>query len=850
MHTQVSFRLIPVVLALAACSSSNPPPLKPLANPVTGVALNMTSTSLVVGGQVTLSATITPDNATNRSVTWSSSDAKVASVSTTGVVTGVKVGTATITVQTVDGAKTATCAATVASNAVAATGVTLDHTTLALVIGATGTLVATVAPTTATNKTVKWTSSDTAVATVDAKGVVAAVKAGNATITVTTDDGKFTATCPVQVKAKTVPVKSVTLKSATSLVVGSSETLTATIAPANATTTTVTWGTSDAAIATVSTGGQVTGVAVGVATITVTTTDGGFAKTCTVTVSAAPVAVTGVTLDPKSATVAGVLGAFLTATIAPANATNQNLTWASSDTSIATVDTNGVVTGVKVSATPVTITVTTEDGAKTDTAAITVGEGFTFFTGVAAGSDGTSYAAGYLNGNTVFTLSPTVILTPSANDYNLVLMKYASDGTTLLWANSVTTGVGFSMFTGVAAGPGGTTYAAGLFVGQDPYTFGVSAGADKSLTGPSPSENPLLIKYGADGSIAWAVTMTGATGGFDQAAEFDGVAVGADGSIYVVGTLFDTSMFTFGTGVMVTGTGVLDQNDANQGTGVIVKYDDTGKALWAKIATGTAAAGSGSTFTGAAVGSDGVYVVGAILGTQTYNFGSLATPLSVTGVVNDTNATDLAGLNAVIAKYNLADGAPLWVKTPTAGTAASYFSSVAVNATAVYAAGSIAGASADTFGPGVTAAGANADGKHASALLVAYDTAGLATWTVAASTGKSSYFGGVSATDTLVYAVGDIDDASSYTFGGQSAVGIDPYANAVIVKCDAAGTVASAKTLSAASSDSAFTAVAVGPSAVLAVGYTFDTGTFTFETSTTATVGLSTDENATLVTYP
>ncbi|MBO5280595.1 MAG: Ig-like domain-containing protein, partial [Clostridia bacterium] len=166
---------------------------------VTGVTLNKSSATLTEGDTLTLTATVAPTNATNKNVTWKSSDTTVATVSN-GVVTAKKAGTATITVATADGNKTATCTVTVKAKTISVTGVTLNKTSATLTEGDTLTLTATVAPTNATNKNVTWKSSDTTVATVS-NGVVTAKKAGTATITVMTADGSKTATCTVTVKA-------------------------------------------------------------------------------------------------------------------------------------------------------------------------------------------------------------------------------------------------------------------------------------------------------------------------------------------------------------------------------------------------------------------------------------------------------------------------------------------------------------------------------------------------------------------------------------------------------------------------------------------------------------------------
>jgi len=165
--------------------------------PVTGVTLSQTSAKLQFGETLALTATVAPANATNKSVTWSSSHPAVATVDENGVVTAkTTAGTATITATTAVGAKTATCAITVG---VPVTGVSLSQTYAKLQFGETLTLTATVAPANATNKSVTWSSSHPAVATVDENGVVTGKAAGMATIKVTTDDGKKAATCAVRV---------------------------------------------------------------------------------------------------------------------------------------------------------------------------------------------------------------------------------------------------------------------------------------------------------------------------------------------------------------------------------------------------------------------------------------------------------------------------------------------------------------------------------------------------------------------------------------------------------------------------------------------------------------------------
>lgn len=166
---------------------------------VTGVKL--TETSYIfnnVGKTINLVYVIEPPEATNKSVSWSSSNPNVAKVNN-GEVTSVGVGMAEITVTTADGGYTATCSITVkGEQEIAVTGVTLNETTKSLEKGATFTLTATVSPENATNKSVKWTTSNPSVATVNG-GKVTAIAKGTATITATTTDGAKNASCYVTV---------------------------------------------------------------------------------------------------------------------------------------------------------------------------------------------------------------------------------------------------------------------------------------------------------------------------------------------------------------------------------------------------------------------------------------------------------------------------------------------------------------------------------------------------------------------------------------------------------------------------------------------------------------------------
>lgn len=247
------------------------------------MAVTPSRIEIIEGESAVLSASVSPEAASDRAVAWSSSDRSVATVDKAGTVHGLRPGTATVTA-TAEG-KSGTCAVTVKAKAIGMTEVTLDKTELTLTEGETETLTATVRPDNANNRKVTWSSDKTEVATVDGAGRVTAVKAGEAVVTVTTEDGGKTATCKVTVKAKAVPVTGVDVNPwVMTLSVRGTSKLSYTIRPADATNQNVKWESESPSVATVDSEGNVKGVAAGTAKICVTTEDGGFKSYCTVTV--------------------------------------------------------------------------------------------------------------------------------------------------------------------------------------------------------------------------------------------------------------------------------------------------------------------------------------------------------------------------------------------------------------------------------------------------------------------------------------------------------------------------------------------------------------------------------------
>ena len=170
---------------------------------------------------------------------------------------------------------------------------------------------------------------------------------------------------------ETIPVTSINIDQKTaSMTVGESLNLTATVLPSNATDKTISWASNDTNVASVSSTGVVTAKAKGTAIITATTNDGGYTSSCTVTVSDAYIAVSGVSLNHTSLEIEVETEATLVATVSPSDATNKKIVWSSSNTSMVTVDQNGTIKGIKIGT--AAIMATTEDGNKTAYCTVTV----------------------------------------------------------------------------------------------------------------------------------------------------------------------------------------------------------------------------------------------------------------------------------------------------------------------------------------------------------------------------------------------------------------------------------------------------------------------------------------------
>ena len=373
--------------------------------PVSQITLNKAETSISVGNSETLTATVAPENAANKALTWASSDEDVATVAPDGTVTAVKAGAATITATAADGSgKSAVCKVTVTGDT---TPPAHEHS-----YGDWS-----------KDGTNHWHECTDAACPNQSESIKD--KAAH----IYDDDADTTCNVCGYVRTVTpeiVPVSQITLnKAETSISVGNSETLTATVAPENAANKALTWASSDEDVATVAPDGTVTAVKAGAATITATAADGsGKSAVCKVTVTGDTtppahehrygdwskdgtnhwhectdancpnqsesikdtaahiydddadttcnvcgyvrtvtpeiVPVSQITLNKAETSISVGNSETLTATVAPENAANKALTWASSDEDVATVAPDGTVTAVKAGA--ATITATAADG--------------------------------------------------------------------------------------------------------------------------------------------------------------------------------------------------------------------------------------------------------------------------------------------------------------------------------------------------------------------------------------------------------------------------------------------------------------------------------------------------------
>ena len=416
----------------------------------------------------------------------------------------------------------------------------------------------------------------------------------------------------------------------------------------------------------------------------------------------------------------------------------------------------------------------------------------------------------------------------------------------------------------------------------------------------SPSSPATSSQSSASSSFGaqWARTLVSGTSG----AWFNGVIVDSSGNVYAVGSVQGTDTYAFGNSVTATGlssgtgnntlivkydssgiakwakcqtsgqyvwfTGVTADSAGNvyavgvtnsgtcgfgnsvtttlsTGTGpLIVKYNSAGVAQWARTLN-SAASTTSAMFEGVAIdGSGNLYAVGEAIGNGTYDFGN---SITATGTATGTNG------NTLVVKYDNS-GVAQWAQTLTSGTAGAWLYSVAVdNSGNVYAAGRSSGNEVYGFGNSVTATG-TAAGTYSNSLIVKYNTSGVAQWarTLTSGTG-GAVFGGVALDNSgYLYAVGSTGGAGMYGFGNSVTVtGTATGDNALIVKYNTSGVPQWARTLASGATGAYFNVATIdGSGNVYVVGASVGNGIYGYGNSVTAAgTATGTNENTLVLKY-
>lgn len=333
----------------------------------TSLTVTPSTVEIIEGESVNLTAAVQPEGASFSGMTWTSSDENVAMVSSSGKLVGISAGSATVTA-TADGVS-GSASVTVKARPIPVTDVFLSQYILELTVGESAVLTAKVMPEGATDKSVTWSSSNPSVASVE-DGRVVAVKVGEAVITVRTNDGGHDIDCTVTVVGKEIPATGLTLDNEEMTVTeGDTFTLNATVIPEDSTFQEITWDSSDYDVVSVDSKGNLTALQPGKARITATlASDASIKAYCYVTVNPDG-SLKGISLDVNAVSLSVGSTRTLTVIYNPAYATNKNVTWSSSDNSVAMVEA-GVVTAV--SSGSATVTVTSQEGGYTASCEVAV----------------------------------------------------------------------------------------------------------------------------------------------------------------------------------------------------------------------------------------------------------------------------------------------------------------------------------------------------------------------------------------------------------------------------------------------------------------------------------------------
>lgn len=357
------------VLFFSACNNNNPLPVL-----VTDIAfepsLPTKSISLPIGEIYQLNAKAKPENATNKTLTYTSDNPTVASVNDKGVITAHKTGNANITVKAAgDVAKDITVTVTHKTDdpksempiAVRSIELSPNEDTISVVMGTSHQLNVQVKPENATDRKLSFSSSDEGIASINGAGLITAKAVGNANITINAANN-VSKTLKVMVTAAPVAVTGIVFDSALPgnplpINVGRTYSIHAKVQPENATDKKLTYVSGNEAVVSVNENGEVTAHQLGEAVITIKASNG-VSKEVSVTVTAAHIPVTGIVIPSGETTIFVENGATrqIGAYAVPENATNKTLTYSIDDDSIASVTADGLITAREVGSTTITIT--------------------------------------------------------------------------------------------------------------------------------------------------------------------------------------------------------------------------------------------------------------------------------------------------------------------------------------------------------------------------------------------------------------------------------------------------------------------------------------------------------------
>ena len=309
------------------------------------------SISIQKGNKAQLTVTISPSDVVAPVLTWSSNNDNV-SVDSNGNITANKIGTSVITVRSSNG-KTASCEVNVTDKVIKATSISLNSNNVSMLVGTAYQLTTVILPSDTTERVIEWSSSNSNVASVS-NGMIIGKSAGNAVVTASIKGTNIKAQCSVVITSSsqqpqtTLPktIQSISFANTSiSLKKGESSQLNVTINPVELSNTKLVWTSSNTSVVTVDNNGKITAKSVGQSVITVTTSNNKKA-TCNVKVSDTSIAISNISLSSTNISLNTNEAYQLNTFISPSNATLRELEWSSSNTNIATVNSNGLIKGI------------------------------------------------------------------------------------------------------------------------------------------------------------------------------------------------------------------------------------------------------------------------------------------------------------------------------------------------------------------------------------------------------------------------------------------------------------------------------------------------------------------------